>query len=267
MDAPIWYTEFGDSPLVACAIHDGHAMRPEISSLIQLDTSARRYEEDPHTGAWTSIAPTRIISLRSRFEFDLNRPREKAVYLSPDDCWGLNVWKSPPSSAIVARSLTAYDEFYAHLRWLLERLVARHRQVVVFDLHSYNHLRDGTDSHGADPAENPEVNLGTGSLDRPRWARLVERWLAEMRAYNYFGRGLDVRENVKFMGGACVGWIHQNFPGSVCALAIEVKKFFMNEWTGQLDTAKHQAIGNALARAAGGVLAELENWAHAKPGV
>jgi hypothetical protein len=45
----------------------------------------------------------------------------------------------------------------------------------------------------------------------------------------------------------------------VCALAIEVKKFFMNEWTGELDPAQHDAIGNALARAAEGVREQLEN--------
>jgi hypothetical protein len=42
-------------------------------------------------------------------------------------------------------------------------------------------------------------------------------------------------------------------------LAIEVKKFFMNEWTGELDTAQHEAIGDALARAAAGVREELEH--------
>jgi hypothetical protein len=85
-----------------------------------------------------------------------------------------------------------------------------------------------------------------------------------MRKHDYFGRRLDVRENVKFFGGNLAGWMHQNFPGTVCALAVEVKKFFMDEWTGQLDTAKHQAIGQALARAAAGVSAELETWRHAK---
>ena len=31
------------------------------------------------------------------------------------------------------------------------------------------------------------------------------------------------------------------------ALAIEVKKFFMNEWTGELDCDQHRALGQALA--------------------
>jgi hypothetical protein len=155
-------------------------------------------------------------------------------------------------------SLRDYDEFYVHLHFLLERKVARYGRVVVFDLHSYNHARDGRGGISADPAQNPEINLGTGTMERTRWAPIIERWLAEIRSFDYFGRRLDARENVRFFGGHLPGWIHQQFPETVCALAIEVKKFFMNEWTGELDLAQHQAIGEALARAALGVADELE---------
>jgi hypothetical protein len=79
-----------------------------------------------------------------------------------------------------------------------------------------------------------------------------------MRDYDYFGRRLDVRENVRFFGGNLPTWIHQQFQNTVCALAIEVKKFFMNEWTGELDTGQLRAIGEALARAAAGVADELK---------
>jgi hypothetical protein len=70
---------------------------------------------------------------------------------------------------------------------------------------------------------------------------------------------LDVRENVKFFGGQFPRWIHDNFPETVCALAIEVKKFFMNEWTGELDLRQHAALGDALSHAARGVRQELES--------
>jgi hypothetical protein len=36
-------------------------------------------------------------------------------------------------------------------------------------------------------------------------------------------------------------------------LAIEVKKFFMDEWTGQLDRPQFDAVRAALAQAAAGV--------------
>ncbi len=256
----IWQTEISDGPLVACAVHDGHEVRPEVAACLRINAAQRRYEEDPFTGDWTSIAPTRIIALRSRFEVDLNRPREKAVYITPEDAWGLDVWQCSPAAEMVARSLRSYDDFYAHLRLVLDRLVTRHGKVVVFDLHSYNHIRGGAGGVPADPDGNPEVNLGTGTMDRTAWAPIVDRWLAAMRTFDYFGCRLDVRENVKFFGGQLPRWVHENFPHSVCALAIEVKKFFMNEWTGKLDFEKHDALKQALSCAAKVVGEELEKF-------
>jgi N-formylglutamate deformylase len=257
-DMPLWQTVFGEGPLVACAVHNGHAVRPDVAECLRLDVNQRRYEEDPYTGDWTSIAPTRVMALRSRFEVDFNRPRDKAVYITPADAWGLDVWKCTPPQELVGRSLRAYDDFYAHLRQLLERLVADHGQVVVFDLHSYNYVRDGADGAAAEADANPEVNLGTGTMARALWAPVVDCWLTAMREYDYLGRRLDVRENVKFFGGHLPRWIHENFPISVCALAVEVKKFFMNEWTGELDSEQHQAIEGALRHAATAVAGELE---------
>jgi len=88
-----WQMIEGDSPLVATAIHDGHNLREELADLIALEEQERLREEDPFTGVWTAVAETRLIAQRSRFEMDLNRPREKAVYLTPEDCWGLRVGK------------------------------------------------------------------------------------------------------------------------------------------------------------------------------
>jgi hypothetical protein len=259
MESPIWRIEFGDSPLVASALHDGGEVRPKVAALLHIDRQRRRYEEDPHTAAWTAIASTRIVGLRSRFEVDLNRPREKAVYLSPADAWGLDVWRSPPPDDLVERSLAAYDDFYAQVGLLLEQLLLRHPRVVVFDLHSFNYRRDGRDAPPADVREKPEVNLGTRTMDREFWTRVVETWLGAMRGYNYLDRRLDVRENVNFFGGNFPGWIHQQFPRRVCVLAVEVKKFFMDEWTGELDQVQHHAIGQALQHAASAVLDEFKD--------
>ena len=257
MDGPIWDIQFGDGPLVAAAIHDGHAVRAELVELLALSEAERRYEEDPFTGAWTSIAPTRIVALRSRFEMDLNRPRQKAVYLEPEDAWGLQVWKTRPRGDVVERSLGQYDAFYRQARLLLENLVERFGRVAVFDLHTYNYRRSGPDAPAADPQGNPDVNLGTGTMDRRRWAPLVDRFVAEVRGFDFLGRRLDVGENVKFQGGHFSRWIHETFPHSVCSLAVEVKKFFMDEWTGAIDSQQHLAVEQALGSAAVGVLEEL----------
>lgn len=255
---PIWQMEFGDGPLVACAIHDGHFVRADVATRLNLAASQRLYEEDPFTAVWTAIAPTRIIGRRSRFEIDFNRPRDKAVYMTPADAWGLEVWKEPPPANVVNHSLRVYDEFYAHLKRVLDLLVSFHGEVVVFDLHSYNHERDGCGTGAANCDGNPEINLGTGTMARALWAPIVDCWLGAMREFDFLGRRLDVRENVKFFGGQLARWIHENYSSSVCVLAIEVKKFFMNEWTGELYTEQHEAIGRALAYAATAVNDELQ---------
>lgn len=256
--AQIWRLHRGNSPLLATAIHDGHALREELIPLMALNEAERLREEDPFTGGWTNIAETRLIGLHSRFEVDLNRPRDKAVYLKPDDAWGLTVWKNPPPAAVVERSLLAYDAFYAEVERLLTDLEQRFGHFVVFDLHTYNHRRQGPDGPPADPEANPEVNLGTGTLgDRDRWAPLIERFRADLQAFDFLGRRLDVRENIKFKGGQFPRWIHQTFPTTGCAIAIEFKKFFMDEWSGQPDPRQVAAIGQALQATLPGVLEEL----------
>jgi hypothetical protein len=255
----LWELHQGHSPLVATAIHNGHAVRQEVVELIALNEAERLQEEDPFTGQWTSIAESRVIGLRSRFEVDLNRPRDKAVYLEPEDAWGLQVWQEKPSEDVVMRSLSQYDAFYAEIHRLFLELQRNFGRFVVFDLHTYNHRRQGPRGPAADPELNPEVNVGTGSLDRERWAPLVDRFIADLRAFDFLGRHLDVRENIKFQGGQFPRWTHENFPDSACVLAIEFKKFFMDEWTGQLDPAQLQfeAIPRALQSTIPGVLEEL----------
>jgi N-formylglutamate amidohydrolase len=230
-----------------------------VAKILMIDELTRLREEDPFTGRWTTIAGTRLIGLRSRFEVDLNRPREKAVYLAPEDAWGLQIWREKPAPGIIERSLAEYDAFYAEVKRLFTELTHRFGRFVVFDLHTYNHRREEPHGPIADPQQNPEVNVGTGTMDRARWATIVDRFIADLRAVDFLGRRLDVRENVKFFGGHFPRWTHQNFPESACVLAIEVKKFFMDEWTGNPDPAGKQveAIRQALAATIPGVIEEL----------
>ena len=258
MDPAAWDLQCGDSPLVAAAIHNGHAVRAELLEQFAVDDLARLREEDPHTGVWTSVAPTRIVGLRSRFEVDLNRPREAAVYLNPDDAWGMKVWKTRPTAQVIERSLALYDRFYRDVGSVLDELTGRFGRVVVFDLHSYNFRRLGPDAPLADPRHNPEVNVGTRTMDRQRWAPIVDRFMEALRDFDYLGRRLDVRENAKFLGGHFAGWIHETYPKSACAISVEFKKFFMDEWSGAAHPTQMDAIGRVLRWAADCVLEELQ---------
>jgi N-formylglutamate deformylase len=253
----IWKMKKGDGPLIATAIHDGHELRAEVAAIMKLTDAERLREEDPFTSSWVDVAETRLIARRSRFEVDLNRPREKAVYITPEDCWGLDVWKEKPSDEIVARSLAEYDAYYSQLKELFTETQKRYKKFVVFDIHSYNHRRDGIDGEPEPVTENPEVNIGTGTMNRGRWKRLVDRFIDDLSSFDFLGRKLDVRENVKFFGGNQVGWLHENFPETGCGLAIEFKKFWMDEWTGEKDPEMVEAIRRALASTVPGVLEEL----------
>jgi N-formylglutamate amidohydrolase len=252
-----WHFETGDSPLLAIAIHDGNEVRKEVADRLALSASDRLREEDPFTGSWTTVAPTRLVVRPSRFEVDLNRPREKAVYKKPEDAWGLQVWRRPPPRPVIDRSLAIYDEFYSDVDKLLSGHIDRFGHVVVFDLHSYNHRRDGPEGEPDEAAGNPEVNIGTGTMDRQRWAPVVDRFIDDLRAFEFLGRNLDVRENAKFRGGNFPRWTHETFPGAVCTLAIEFKKFFMDEWTGQLYPEPADAIVEGLRATVPGMLEEL----------
>jgi len=77
----------GRRPGGATAIHAGHELWAEVESLMKLSESDRLREEDPFTDHWVGVAKNRIVIDRSRFEVDLNRPRDKAIYVDPEDAW------------------------------------------------------------------------------------------------------------------------------------------------------------------------------------
>ena len=247
-DAPtqIWHLQMGGGPLVATAVHDGHQIRDELVPHLALEGQARLREEDPFTGRWTAVADTRVIVERSRFEVDLNRPRLSAVYRKPEDCWGLKLWRGNPPEALFARSMEQYDHFYRSMKALLAEVSRAHGAFVLYDIHSYNHRRNGPDGEPADVEGNPQINVGTGSVDRARWGSVIDALMGALRTYDFPGGRLDVRENVKFRGGNWPTWINQNFPEDGVAIALEFKKFFMDEWTGEPDEALLEAVTGAL---------------------
>jgi hypothetical protein len=228
----------GGGPVAAAAIHDGHELRDEVAALIALSDADRLREEDPFTGQAIIDVPTHIIAHRSRFEADLNRGPDTAVYRTPEDAWGLQLWRDPPSDAVVQGSLDYHRRFYAALANVLDEVAADHPRFVVIDVHSYNHRRAGPDGPPTPPADAPEINIGTFSMPREEWAWLLDPLMQAMRDYDFGGRHLDVRENVAFQGkGELTRFVHDRYPGAGCAIALEFKKFFMDEWTGEPDPA------------------------------
>jgi N-formylglutamate amidohydrolase len=244
-----WTIRNGAGRVVATAIHDGHDLRPEVAGAMALGDAERLREEDPFTGQAVLDVPAHIVVHRSRFEFDLNRPAEDAVYRTPDQCWGLQLWKpGAPDEAIVQRSLDLHSEYYQDLAKLLDGIAAKHERFVLLDIHSYNHRRGGPNSEPEPQEAAPDINIGTFSMPREQWAFLLDPLMDALRDFDFNGRRLDVRENVAFQGrGYQTRFVHERYPERGCAIAVEFKKFFMDEWTGQPDPAELTAMRRFVA--------------------
>lgn len=231
-----WTTHRGASRVVGTAIHDGHAVRRDLLWKMALGDDERLREEDPYTAETIRDLSNRIVFHRSRFEVDLNRARDAAVYLQPEQAWGLKVWREQPSDADVAEVLAVHDAYYEMLEEYLRGVEAQYGRFVVLDIHSYNHRRAGPAAAPADAGDAPEINIGTFSMDRTRWAPVVDAFIGFAADFEFLGRRLDVRENIAFQGrGEQTRFIHERFPENGCAIAVEFKKFFMDEWTGVPD--------------------------------
>nr|WP_281273177.1 N-formylglutamate amidohydrolase [Luteococcus japonicus] len=209
--------------------------------------------------------PDRPAGARSRRREPLplrdgpDRPPEKAVYRRPEDCWGLEVWRGGELPADVAkRSLEQHEAFYRDLAERLDEVAAR-GPFVLYDVHSYNHRRDGAEADPSPLQDNPDINVGTGSVDRDLWGDVVEAFMTSAAAAETSQGRLDVRENVRFKGAHLTAWVHERYPGRACALALEFKKTFMDEWTGEFDAGQVADLSQLLAATQEPVLTALRS--------
>ncbi|WP_202842263.1 N-formylglutamate amidohydrolase [Luteimonas saliphila] len=245
--ARAWDISLADGPVVATAIHDGHAIRPSLRQWLALSPQQRLREEDPLTGLLTTAGDVRIRVPTSRFEVDLNRPRDGAVYVRPEHCWGLEAWHAPLPDAEIERSLVLWDRFYAMVAELLDRMLERWEAVLLIDLHSYNHRRDGADAAPQPQADNPDIELGLTTVDPARWGAAAERFADALRAAPVHGRAPDVRANVRFpTGGHFPEWVYARWGERVCTISPEYKKIFMDEWSGHADIGALHALRDGL---------------------
>jgi N-formylglutamate amidohydrolase len=213
------------SPIIVAAIHSGHTIREELSKLLIIKESDRFREEDPYTDRWLTISNNIISPVNSRYEVDLNRRIERSVYRSLEDSWGVQVWKESVPNQILQKSLEKHSEFYSKLESDIDKLLRYQKYIIVYDLHAYNYKRNGPDKMSEDEILNPEINLGTATMNRERWSSIVDRFIDDVRGYNFKGLNLDIRENIKFRGGYFPYWLHTKYPNSVCCLSIALKNF------------------------------------------
>src|SRR5919198_1269580 len=108
-----WTIVEGGGPLVACAIHAGNEVRSEALRHMAIRRRQRLVEEDPYTDQLTAVAGTSLVVHRSRFEVDMNRARERAVYRTPGDAWGLTVWRGAVAGGGRRRALRGLAPVFA----------------------------------------------------------------------------------------------------------------------------------------------------------
>lgn len=253
-----WDVVAGDGPVIATAIHDGHAMRDSLQPWLAIGEEVRRREEDPMTGVLAEVGDVRIRVNTSRFEADLNRPRDKAVAREPAEVWGLQPWRGELPQAEIKRSLAYYDRFYALATRLIEERLQRWGSVLLVDIHSYNHRRDGADAPPAPQRDNPDIELGVTTLDPARWGSVKTRFADVLRDIRIDGRPADVRENVRFpTGGHFPEWVYATWGERVCTISPEFKKVYMDEWTARVDIAVLEAFRAGLRRAVDAVRPEF----------
>jgi len=238
-----WWAVDAARPIIATAIHAGHDIRPSVAAALRLDDATRFHEEDPRTGYLAAATGSCVVVNRSRFEIDLNRPRPEAVYLTPGDAWGLDLWRVGLSDEEIEASRRLHDGFYDRLGTVLDDLVERHGGFVLYDVHSYN---DRPLGEGDGPSALPLVNLGTGSLP-PGWRPVAERFLSTIRSSEFAGAPIVAGENVVFEGRQMAQFVHDRYGEVACALAVEFKKDFMDEWSGDVDPPALLSLAGALS--------------------
>mgnify|MGYP006968450089 CR=1 FL=1 len=67
-----------------------------------------------------------------------------------------------------------------------------------------------------------------------------------------------MRENVKFVGRGLAQWVHSRYPDTGIVLAIEMKKTYMDEWSGMPSQSRIYALREALTQTIEPTLAALK---------
>lgn len=209
-------------PYACGAVHDGHQFRKELWKNCLHSEYDRWYEEDPETKNMVISHPILIAGCDSRFEYDLNRDPENAVF---DTAWGKQLWKEPLPENEKEKSLERHSNFYKVVHALISKLESKFGVCIVYDMHSYNWKRWDR--------EVPTWNLGTANINSNRFGNIALDWstkLGQMVLPNDIKS--TSRINDTFQGnGYFLKYITQNFTNTL-VLATEIAKVYCDELTG-----------------------------------
>ena len=209
---------------VCGAVHDGHQFRSELWDLCTHSAYERWYEDDPATKEMVRSHPIVIAGLDSRFEYDLNRAPQTAVY---EDAWGKQLWKKPLPDDLKLKSLAKHESFYKVVHALIKKLETLFGSCVVYDMHSYNWKRW--------ERKVPTWNLGTSNVDQERFGALIDSWresLSQIKLPHNIESSAAINDTF-FGNGYFLKFITENFQNTL-VLATEVAKIYCDENTQML---------------------------------
>ncbi|MGB3378940.1 N-formylglutamate amidohydrolase [Allopontixanthobacter sediminis] len=237
-------------PVMITAIHAGHTIRDSLLPWLEIDDQARLREEDPLTDFFLPAGDTIFRANRSRFEFDLNRPANKAMSVDPKDTWGLKVWERDLPQEEIDASLALHEQFYRLMAERAEAMIAEHGQILVLDIHSYNHRRGGPNEPADKQEDSPDIDLGATTLDKSVFGGLLDEFAEGLRSRPVRGKSPDVRVNVRWEdGGNFPEWLYARYGDAACVITLEYKKIFMDEWSHSADIAALQELREGFIEA------------------
>lgn len=207
-------------PYACAAVHDGHQFRRDLWDNCLHSEFDRWYEEDPETKTMVQSHPILIASCDSRFEYDLNRAPEEAVF---ETAWGKQLWKTPLPETEKTKSLKKHINFYKVTHALILKLEAKFGVCVVYDMHSYNWQRWDR--------EVPTWNLGTSNIDTNRFGEQIESWREALSTIKFpHGIKQTAKINDTFQGnGYFLKYVTNNFNNTL-VLATEIAKIYCDEY-------------------------------------
>ncbi len=210
----------GYVPHICGAVHDGHQFRKSLWNNCLHSEYDRWFEEDPNTKEMVQTFPIVIAGCDSRFEYDLNRAPESAIY---EDAWGKKLWKKPLTKNEYELSLSKHHSFYKVVHALVNKIEDKFGVSVVYDMHSYNWKRWDR--------EVPTFNIGAMNVDVLRFGDAVEDWrkaLSEIKLPHRIKSTSLINDT--FRGnGYFLKYITSNFKNTL-VLATEVKKIYCDEY-------------------------------------
>ncbi|MBP7563514.1 MAG: N-formylglutamate amidohydrolase [Candidatus Cloacimonetes bacterium] len=223
------------TPILAVALHGGHQLRDEIKKIIGLSNNVLLHEEDPFTDYIASAFDSRIIQNTSRFEYDINRSPQSAVYKIPSDCWNLPIYPNQIKESISEQSQQKYSVFYKQIDEMLNNLLNKFSKIFIWDIHSFNNRGRPDINSINDNNSVPDICLGT-SNSHSDFYPLFKEIAENLRTIDFFGKNLSVDFNNPFPGGYFARYLHHHFAERVAVFSIEFnKRVFMQNTHFQFD--------------------------------